>query len=290
MASQESTGQQLRRAFVITPIGSGDSAIRRSVDGLLQAAIKPVLRELHLDVGVAHEIAEPGSITQQVILRLVKDDVVIANLTGLNPNVMYELAVRHATRLPLVIIAETGTLLPFDIADERAVFFVNDMAGVEEFKPRFAAAVSAALGDSQVTNPIYRVLASNVLRDSEATGQTDRFILDRLESIEDRLVGLMRAQLRAQPALDYSGVGIHHLRLHGSAGDIDRYIAELRESDVGPHVVQTQRYSEGYASVNLVAAVPLDLSVLLDRARAHRVEASIHFTSVPSRGGNPAPS
>ena len=59
----ESTGRTHQMAFPITPIGSADSVVRRSIDGLLKAVVKPVLEGIGLSVFVAHEISEPGSIT-----------------------------------------------------------------------------------------------------------------------------------------------------------------------------------------------------------------------------------
>ena len=80
-----------RICFIVTPIGMEGSDIRRKTDGLIDVALNPILKEFGYEGLPAHKIAEPGSIPEQVIEHLLNDDLVIANLTGLNPNVMYEL-------------------------------------------------------------------------------------------------------------------------------------------------------------------------------------------------------
>jgi hypothetical protein len=67
-------------------------------------------------------MAQPGMITSQVIDQLIGAALVIADLTDHNPNVFYELAVRHAFRKPVIQLIQAGQSLPFDVAGLRTIF------------------------------------------------------------------------------------------------------------------------------------------------------------------------
>jgi hypothetical protein len=118
----------MKTCFFISPIGSPDSAERAASDKLLKFIIEPVLKRCGFDRPVrADHITQPGVITSQVFTKLWIDDLVVADLTGSNPNVFYELAVRHIARKPCVHMIRKGERLPFDVAPNRTVFFDFDI-------------------------------------------------------------------------------------------------------------------------------------------------------------------
>lgn len=195
--SEKKGSERTRRCFVITPIGSPGSGTRRATDGLIRGVLRPVLKDAGFQVVAAHEIASTGSITRQVIAHLLEDELVLANLTGLNPNVMYELAVRHASRLPIVVLAEENTELPFDIATERTIFFQNDMAGSEDLKPKLKEAVDAAM-EEKVDNPIYRVVSERVIKETEGVSDPTKHVLGRLDQLESLMNRVLAMSLSKQ--------------------------------------------------------------------------------------------
>lgn len=152
------------KCFIITPIGDDTDPIRRHIEGIIDAALRPALEDKY-DLVVAHRISEPGSITKQIITEIYSAKLVVANLTNRNPNVMYELALRHSLGKPVIMIAEKGTPLPSDIVMERTIFYQNDARGVIELRESIAAA-EKEIDYDKTESPIYNVL-HDVLKDRQ---------------------------------------------------------------------------------------------------------------------------
>lgn len=185
------------KCFIITPIGDDTDPIRRHIEDIIDAALRPALEDKY-DLVVAHRISEPGSITKQIITEIYSAKLVVANLTNRNPNVMYELALRHSLGKPVIMIAEKGTPLPSDIVMERTIFYQNDARGVIELRESIAAA-EKEIDYDKTESPIYNVL-HDVLKDrqiiefseSQSISQEEdgnatvlKYILQKLTNLED---------------------------------------------------------------------------------------------------------
>jgi len=260
-----------KRCFLITPIGAADSDIRRSTDGLINSVLRPMCDELDLDFFVAHEIAAPGSIANQVIQHLVEDDLVIANLSGLNPNVMYELAVRHAKRLPVVILAEEKTLLPFDVSDQRTLFFRNDMAGVQELSQSLINAVEAALADEKPDNPIYRVVQNIAIQASALETDSTKFLARKLEVIEEQLSQLSTRIVGGQVPKSINRA--YDVHIIGTDSEHEQFVERaVALTGVNGHVIE--RSPQGI-NLSLESTNPL-LPALDQLAQRLNVEGTVH--------------
>jgi hypothetical protein len=274
-----------KRCFVITPIGDPGSPVRRATDGLINNVIRPVMQASGFDVAAAHEIAAPGSITMQVIDRLLSDELVLANLSGLNADVMYELAVRHAARLPVVTLAEEGTELPFDIADQRTIFFTNDMHGVGEVRPKLEAAVKEALEETAPDNPIYRAREAKVMRDVVAKNDTEKYTLERLEAIETAISRFAPAlaesrELMGDPRVR-PGRPQHTIKLRGTEAAWE--IARQAFYDTGRILGIEKTSNNGIFEIALTLREPMNRATILRIVNDAGLEVLSRDPSVPNQ-------
>jgi hypothetical protein len=115
------TGDFAKICFYISPIGDDNSEERRHADFLMAYIVEPALKEFGLSVVRADKMGKPGMIGKQVIEHILKARLVIADLSFHNPNVFYELCLRHATRLPTVQVTRAADKIPFDLNQYRTI-------------------------------------------------------------------------------------------------------------------------------------------------------------------------
>jgi len=99
---------------------------------VLEYVIEPAVADSGMLVTRADLAAQPGIVTVHVIQHLIEDDLVIADITDRNPNVFYELAIRHAIRKPFIQMIESGQTIPFNIQDIQTVIY--DVTDVKQIK------------------------------------------------------------------------------------------------------------------------------------------------------------
>ena len=94
-----------------------------------------------------------GSITSEIVKSIAGADIVIADLTGRNPNVFLELGIRYSLRNKItILIAQHGTISPFDVNHYRTIFYrVVEPAPV---KKQIAKAISEGYINEQKSDSL----------------------------------------------------------------------------------------------------------------------------------------
>lgn len=104
---------ELKDCFVVMPFSASASNSEEKWTEIFESFFKPAWNALDID---CYRTRVPrGSITKDIVEKLYSASIVFADLTDSNPNVMYELGVRHAFKKPSVMVKAKGSQIPFDV-------------------------------------------------------------------------------------------------------------------------------------------------------------------------------
>ncbi|MFI5651733.1 hypothetical protein ACIA71_11020 [Streptomyces anulatus] len=150
---RQESDQQPQRCFVVGPIGDSHAAHgspeREAFEhhlGIFEQVIAPACEKYGIRAMRADSIAHAGDINEQICRHVVESDLVVADVSGGNPNVMYELGLRHITGKPTIHIGETGQL-PFDIASIRTIRYQRSRSHLAGARKEIESALEAGLRD-----------------------------------------------------------------------------------------------------------------------------------------------
>lgn len=149
-----------RLCFVMMPFDANFNDIYRLL-------IAPVAMDNGLTVLRADEMAGPGFIMEQIRTAIQQSRLCIADLTGRNPNVLYEIGFAQALGKPLVLIAQEGSELPFDVSQQRVVFY--SVTALLDARKKIQRAISTVLSTNRLQEAV-SLLALGQYRGAIAAG------------------------------------------------------------------------------------------------------------------------
>ncbi len=102
--------------FVIMPFGGW-------LDDYYRSVYSPAIQSAGLKPHRADDLFRPSTIVNDIWAYTKKAKVLLADLTGKNPNVFYELGLAHALAKPAILVAETMEDIPFDLRALRVILY-----------------------------------------------------------------------------------------------------------------------------------------------------------------------
>jgi hypothetical protein len=248
--------------FVAMPFGKKDDpsgAAKIDFDRIYDQAIKPAALQARLDVIRADEETGGGIIHKPMFERLLGSEIVVADLTTLNPNVFYELGVRHCARphTTILIFARVSTL-PFDVQPLRAIPYdlengVLSDAAAAALRDALLPRLEEARGNvANADSPVFQLLRGFLgvaLPDESAESFRERALWT--QQLREQL-----AEARRRSPDDRSGARTTIEEVHRALGSFDTALSD-QQLDLLIELLLSYRDVEAYdRMIALIEGLP----------------------------------
>lgn len=145
------------KAFVIMPFDIEFTPI-------FEKLIKPALEEAGYEVSRADSFFDQQNILRDIIRGMFDANLVVAELTTLNANVLYELGLCHGLRIPTIMLAQSIDAIPFDLRSYRTIIYSTNFNQVEKLKQSlFEIAIRHSKKEILFGSPVTDFLPSEVM-------------------------------------------------------------------------------------------------------------------------------
>ena len=182
---------------IVMPISTIDGCTESHWSDVLEI-ITDAVEQAGFDANLVSHADEVGIIHKRIIQNLHDNPIVVVDVSGKNPNVMFELGMRLAFDKPTIIIKDGHTPFTFDTSSIEHLEYPRDLrfSKITEFKEKLTAKVKATYSKS-TTDPSYTTFLKHFgeftiakLDKKEVSGQ--EFILDELKSMRQSLSRMER--------------------------------------------------------------------------------------------------
>lgn len=114
-----------RRVLVLMPFD-------RSFEDAYKLGIRDACQNAGWDCSRVDEQVFSGIIIEKIYTEIISADLIIADITGQNPNVFYEVGYAHALSKRVVLFTRTMDDIPFDLRGHRHIVYANSIVTLRE--------------------------------------------------------------------------------------------------------------------------------------------------------------
>ena len=220
--------------FVICPIGDKGTDTRKRSNLAYEYIIKPVVEKFKYKLTRADFIKESGVITSQIIDQIVDSPLVIADLSDYNPNVFYELAIRHTVKKPYIQMIKSGQEIPFDITGMRTISFDIDLESAHNAKKELFNQIKSIEDnnfkpDNPITSAINQKTIFNILTEKGdiEPGNISKIFLESVSELRSMIIDVKSElyHLKTSPVFAKS----QRIFTIEEINDLDDRICEIQE-------------------------------------------------------------
>lgn len=202
-AHSDTQQSALKTCFVIMPIADMDGYEPGHFSRVYEHLIKPACFKAGYEAHRADMVAASNYIIIDILRKIVESDLVICDLSGRNPNVLYELGVRQAFNLPTVLIKDQITPRIFDIQGLRCADYRHSLR-VDEVQKEQETIRTAIIETAEKPNDFNSMIQLLSLNPAPLPSRVElsndtSVILQSLKSIASRLSDIEAAPTRMQP-------------------------------------------------------------------------------------------
>jgi len=213
----------MKKCFVVMPFSKTESCTEDQWTEIFEEVIKPSVEESGFGYQCIRSDVVPGAIIDHIIDNLNNSEIVIADLTDRNPNVFYELGVRHALKQGTILITQDFSHVPSDIRHYGVVEYNTTPKGVKTFKKKIKKHIEQIESDTSIVdNPV-----TNYLRRSNIQIITNKKIQDIVEEKTTSKI----ADVKKQFELSYKQIID---RLETSKNDVGNEEFDISGIYIGP--------------------------------------------------------
>lgn len=200
MSNENDTVKREQFCGIIMPISSIDGRSDEHWEEVL-SILKNIIHQAGFESKLVSDAGDSGIIQKRIVQNLYNNQIVICDVSGKNPNVMFELGLRLAFDKPTVIIKDDETDYSFDTAVIEHIEYPKDLnyLRIEEFNEQLESKIKATHKKS-ISDPNYSTFLKHFgeykitdLEKKEIT--SEEYIPSTLEDIKSDLSSIKRNQI-----------------------------------------------------------------------------------------------